>query len=113
VTDIIAEITAASQEQSQGIEQVNRAVAQMDNVTQSTAAQTEQVSGTAQSLTSQADQLQTLVGRFKLDVDPAPTTLPAPALAEPKTEATPTVVATRPARPQTNVWESTSAFEEF
>jgi len=117
VTDIIAEITAASQEQSQGIEQVNRAVAQMDHVTQSTAAQTEQVSGTAQSLTSQADQLQTLVGRFKLDVDPAPPSLPAPVVAEPKAEpkkeTAPRLVGPRRASAETNVWESTGTFEEF
>jgi methyl-accepting chemotaxis protein len=67
VTDIIAEISAASQEQSQGIDQVNRAVTQMDHVTQLTAAQTEQVSAMAQSLASQAGQLQGLVGRFKLE----------------------------------------------
>jgi methyl-accepting chemotaxis protein len=62
VTDIIAEITAASQEQSQGIDQVNKAVTQMDQVVQSAAAQTEELTSTAQ-----AEQLQALVGRFKLD----------------------------------------------
>jgi methyl-accepting chemotaxis protein len=66
VTDIIAEITAASQEQSLGIDQVNKAVGQMDQVTQATAAQTEELSSTAQSLSAQAQQLQALVGRFKL-----------------------------------------------
>ena len=92
VTDIIAEISAASQEQSQGIEQVNRAVAQMDNVTQATAAQTEQVSATAQSLTAQADRLQDLVGRFKLDlasaapdgVAPSPAPADAPVAPPPR-----------------------------
>src|SRR2546426_3505590 len=44
VTDIIAEIAAASQEQSQGIEQVNKAVVQMDRLVQSSAAQTEESS---------------------------------------------------------------------
>ena len=66
VTDIIAEIAAASQEQSSGIDQVNRAVTQMDHVVQSNAAQTEDLSSTAQSLTIQADQLKALVARFKL-----------------------------------------------
>jgi ABC-type transporter Mla subunit MlaD len=65
VTDIIAEISAASQEQSQGIDQVNRAVAQMDHVTQSTAAQTEQVSATAQSTTQ--DQSQVAAGTVPWD----------------------------------------------
>jgi methyl-accepting chemotaxis protein len=66
VTDIIGEIAAASQEQSTGIDQVNRAVTQMDQIVQSNAAQTEELSSTAQSLTSQARQLQSLVANFKL-----------------------------------------------
>jgi len=69
VTDIIAEIAAASQEQSTGIDQVNRAVTQMDQVTQGNAAQTEELSSTAQSLAAQAEQLQALVGGFKVGSD--------------------------------------------
>jgi ABC-type transporter Mla subunit MlaD len=68
VTDIIAEIASASQEQSQGIDQVNRAVSQMDHVVQSNAAQTEELSSTARVLASQADDLHGLVKRFKLGV---------------------------------------------
>ncbi|MBI4522673.1 MAG: HAMP domain-containing protein [Deltaproteobacteria bacterium] len=66
VTDIVGEIAAASQEQSSGIDQINTAVTQMDQVTQSNAAQTEELSSTAQSLASQAHQIQALVARFKL-----------------------------------------------
>jgi methyl-accepting chemotaxis protein len=66
VTDIIAEIAAASQEQSQGIDQVNGAVGQMDQVVHANAAQTEELSATARSLAGQAAELQKLVGRFKL-----------------------------------------------
>ena len=66
VTDIIGEIAAASQEQSAGIDQVNRTVTQMDHVVQSNAAQTVEMSATAESLSAQAEQLQTLVARFKL-----------------------------------------------
>ena len=66
VTDIIAEIAAASQEQSTGIDQVNKAVTQMDQVTQANAAQTEELSATAHSLATQAEELQAVVGRFKL-----------------------------------------------
>ncbi|MBI1893653.1 MAG: hypothetical protein HYS14_06045 [Candidatus Rokubacteria bacterium] len=64
-----AEISAASQEQSQGIMQVNKAVAQMEQVTQANSAQTEELSSTAQSLAAQAQQLQSLVGRFKMQED--------------------------------------------
>ncbi len=67
VTDIVSEIAAASREQSSGIDQVNKAVTQMDQVTQSNASQTEELNATAEGLASQAEQLQTLVSRFRLD----------------------------------------------
>jgi methyl-accepting chemotaxis protein len=66
VTDIVAEIAAASKEQLTGIEQVNKAVAQMDRVTQSNASQTEEMSGTAASLLEHAEQLRELVAGFRL-----------------------------------------------
>ncbi len=67
VTDIVSEIAAASKEQLTGIEQVNKAVSQMDRVTQANASQTEEMSGTATALLSHAVQLKDLVGRFQLD----------------------------------------------
>jgi methyl-accepting chemotaxis protein len=66
VTDIVAEIAAASREQAGGIEQVNRAVTQMDQVTQANASQTEEMSGTAESLAGEAGKLQTLIAQFNL-----------------------------------------------
>jgi len=66
VTDIVGEIAAASGEQSTGIEQVNTAMTQMDQVTQANSAQTEELSATAQSLSEQAAQLMELVGTFRL-----------------------------------------------
>jgi methyl-accepting chemotaxis protein len=79
VTDIIAEVAAASQEQSTGIDQVNRAVTQMDQVVQQNAAQTEELSSTALTLSSQAGELQSLVGRFHLQESPAEPEFDAPA----------------------------------
>ena len=67
VTDIVGEIAAASREQASGIEQVNKAVTQMDQVVQANSAQTEEMSATAQTLTGQAEQLRLLVSRFKLN----------------------------------------------
>lgn len=67
VTDIVGEIAAATREQSTGIDQVNRAVTQMDAVTQSNAGQTEELAGTAESLSAQAAQLQQLVAQFRLE----------------------------------------------
>jgi len=69
VTDIMGEITAASQEQSTGIEQVNQAITQMDEVTQQNAALVEQAAAAAESLEEQAQVLARTVGVFKLDAN--------------------------------------------
>lgn len=66
VTDIVAEIAAASQEQATGIEQVSKAMSQMDQVTQTNSAQTEELSSTAEELSSTAEQLQALTAQFQL-----------------------------------------------
>jgi len=67
VTDIMSEIAAASTEQSTGIEQVNTAVAQMDQVTQQNAALVEQATAAAQSMADQAASLKAAVAMFRLD----------------------------------------------
>ncbi|MDD5241887.1 MAG: methyl-accepting chemotaxis protein [Sulfuricella sp.] len=67
VTDIMAEISAASSEQSAGIEQVNQAITQMDEVTQQNAALVEEAAAAAESLEEQAQNLSGSVGVFKLD----------------------------------------------
>jgi methyl-accepting chemotaxis protein len=67
VSDIVAEISAASQEQSSGIEEVNRAIVQMDEVTQQNAALVEQAAAAAQSMQDQAANLAQVVSVFKLD----------------------------------------------
>ncbi len=66
VTDIIAEISAASQEQSAGIEQVNQAITQMDQVTQQNAALVEQAAAAADSLQEQAGSLTETVSVFRV-----------------------------------------------
>jgi methyl-accepting chemotaxis protein len=85
VTDIVAEIAAASREQTVGIEQINKAVAQMDQVTQSNASQTEEMSGTAVALSGQAEQLQTVVAQFNLNRDVKQAPKKATSYATPKT----------------------------
>jgi methyl-accepting chemotaxis protein len=71
VTDTVAEIAAASREQTTGVEQVNIAVTQVDQVTQLNAAQTEELSATASGLSDKALELQRQVGRFQLGTSPA------------------------------------------
>ncbi|WP_230851075.1 methyl-accepting chemotaxis protein, partial [Ralstonia solanacearum] len=61
VTDIMSEISAASDEQSSGIEQVNQAVNQMDEVTQQNAALVEEAAAAALSLEEQAQLLRDAV----------------------------------------------------
>ncbi|QOL47730.1 methyl-accepting chemotaxis protein [Massilia litorea] len=88
VTDIMAEITHASQEQTGGIEQVNQAIGQMDQVTQQNAALVEEAAAAAGSMQDQAAQLAQVVGVFKLN---------GPALAAPAAAASPARALPRPA----------------
>ena len=66
VTDIMAEIAAASNEQSAGIEQVNQAIVQMDEVTQQNAALVEEAAAAAESMQDQAEDLMHAVSTFKV-----------------------------------------------
>ena len=81
VTDIVAEIAAASREQSSGIEQVNKAVVQMDETTQQNAALVEEAAAASQAIVEQAQQLNSFIAKYKVadlahgatrDVKPAP-----------------------------------------
>jgi methyl-accepting chemotaxis protein len=67
VTQIVGEIAVASREQSEGIDQVNQAVAQMDTVTQQNAALVEEAAAATQSLQDQASELQQTVSVFKIN----------------------------------------------
>ena len=77
VTDIMSEITAASVEQSQGIEQVNKAISHMDSVTQQNAALVEEAAAAAESMEKQAEDLAGMVAVFRLPGDKL-LELPAP-----------------------------------
>ena len=105
VTDIMAEISAASREQSNGIDQVNTAVSQMDKITQQNAALVEEAAAAAKSMEEQTDELSNIVAAFKVGTGGgaatpahapahAPAVRPAPATARPARAAPPT-----PARP--------------
>ena len=79
VTDIMGEITSASSEQSIGIDQVNTAITQMDQVTQQNAALVEQAAAAAESMQDQAANLARLADSFKLGNEHL-----APAMAAPR-----------------------------
>ena len=86
VSDIIGEIAAASQEQSSGIDQVNKAVSQMDEVTQQNAALVEEAAAAAGALQSQAQSLAEAVNVFRVNADAA--TIDVHAEARPDTPMT-------------------------
>jgi aerotaxis receptor len=98
VTDLMGEIAAASQEQSSGIEQVNQAVAQMDQVTQQNAALVEEAAAAAESLQEQARQLLEAVGAFRLERSgAAPGSVKQPAMPPRAASVTPLAAKRKPA----------------
>jgi methyl-accepting chemotaxis protein len=66
-TDLVQEVAAASRQQTAGVGQINKAVAQVDQVTQHNAAAAEELSGTAEGLAKQAEALQSLMAFFRID----------------------------------------------
>ncbi|MDR3481158.1 MAG: methyl-accepting chemotaxis protein [Burkholderiaceae bacterium] len=130
VTDIMSEITIASNEQESGIGQINIAITEMDNVTQQNAALVEEAAAAAGSLQEQAASLSEIVAVFKLDAahivraakaQPAPrasvVAKPATRLAAAKpapTHSTGRALAKPPARPvPTAAGGSNDDWEEF
>ncbi|MFA6014643.1 MAG: methyl-accepting chemotaxis protein [Gallionellaceae bacterium] len=78
-SDLVQEITAASEEQSAGVSQVNTAMNQLNQVTQQNASSSEELAATAEEMSSQATQLQNLMSFFK--VDGMVTSMPAAAVS--------------------------------
>jgi methyl-accepting chemotaxis protein len=142
VTDVVSEISAASQEQTEGIDQINIAIAQMDQVTQQNTALVEEAASAAESLQQQANVLVEAVSIFKLagDTDmhhranlhhtmpepmPAkenkPVVRPAPALKKATTDSAGGGTGKRPALPakpkqplkEAGTKENTDDWEEF
>jgi methyl-accepting chemotaxis protein len=83
VSDLMAEIAAASQEQSMGIEQVNTAVTQMEQVVQQNASLAEEATAATESMKGQAATLLQTVSRFKLDGEHSEAAVPQPAAPAP------------------------------
>ena len=127
VTDIMAEISAASQEQSAGIEQVNQTVVQMDEATQQNAALVEEASAAARAMEEQAQQLNASVAVFRLQggVSAAPSAPPVATITASRTSAAQSVDAPahkapsrvapprKPAPALTSLADSDSDWQEF
>jgi methyl-accepting chemotaxis protein len=99
VTDIMGEITMATQEQSSGIDQINMAVSQMDTVTQQNAALVEEAAAAAASLEDQAAKLAHVVSVFRLDETVARRAPAAAPAKRPAARPTIAAAAPRPAAP--------------
>ncbi|MDC8758548.1 methyl-accepting chemotaxis protein [Janthinobacterium fluminis] len=103
VADIMSDITAATQEQSSGIEEINRAITHMDEMTQQNSALVEESAAAAESLKDMAVSLTQAVGGFKLAErghTPAPAARSAPlAVAAPRPAPAPAAPAARKSAP--------------
>lgn len=67
-SDLVQEITAASQEQSTGVSQINIAMSQLNQITQQNASASEELAATAEEMTSQSEQLMELINFFQIDL---------------------------------------------
>jgi methyl-accepting chemotaxis protein len=128
VTDIMAEISTAGDEQSAGIEQINQAVSEMDTVTQQNAALVEEAAAAAEAMQTQAANLERVVSVFRLDggqlvAPPAPASATRPAasrltVVKPSKPAAarPAPAVSAPAKPQkrlTTASTNDGDWEEF
>jgi methyl-accepting chemotaxis protein len=67
-SDLVQEISAASEEQSSGVAQINTAMTQLNQITQQNASSSEELAATAEEMSGQAEQLQQAMSFFTLDV---------------------------------------------
>ncbi|ALK30879.1 methyl-accepting chemotaxis protein [Burkholderia plantarii] len=111
VADLMGEITAASVEQRTGIEQVNIAVTQMDEVTQQNAALVEEASAAAQSMASQSNALRETVSIFRLDFQSQPSV--APARPSPAVPTAPAKARPMPVRASAPALQPSAASSEW
>jgi len=97
VNDIMAEISAASKEQSAGIEQVNQTITQMDETTQQNAALVEEATAAARAMEEQAQHLGTAVAIFRTETGTAFAAAPAARAPARRASAAPQAAAREPA----------------
>lgn len=115
VNDIMSEIAAASLEQASGIDEINKAINQMDEMTQQNAALVEQAAAASESLMSQAEQLNDHVSMFKIDESQHHSTRAAPTRKLPPTKSARSATKALPSKlksaikqnkPDDDEWES-------
>jgi len=108
VSDIVAEIAAASREQSLGIDQVGRAIAQMDELTQQNAALVEQATAASQNMANEAGSLNSMLDHYDMtgvanvSISAAPAVVPAREEKQPAAAAPPRAERRKANRPWAN-----------
>jgi methyl-accepting chemotaxis protein len=114
VSNFISEIAAASKEQSTGLTEINKAVGQMDKVTQTNAANSEETASAAQQLASQADSLIAVISQFRISGDSAPSSYaPAPPKRQVAYSGPPARAVARPHAPASQQnWQRTRSPQE-
>jgi methyl-accepting chemotaxis protein len=98
LNDLISDIAASAREQATGLDQVNTAVNQMDQMTQQNAAMVEQTTAASHSLASEADALSRLVGQFRIAQQMQPPVTHAASAAHSRPVARPTAGKAMPER---------------
>jgi methyl-accepting chemotaxis protein len=113
VAALMGEIASASREQSDGINQVNRAVLHMDDANQQNASMVQQAAATTESLKDQANALVSAIGRFKIDIRAS--AAPAMAIEKAKSSADTTLQHPQslPRRPQPSKAQDEQEWTEF
>jgi methyl-accepting chemotaxis protein len=99
-SDLVQEITAASEEQSSGVGQINAAVTQLSQTTQQNASSSEELAATSEEMSSQAEQLQHTMAFFKLGDTGSPRALAARTLHTARRPAGGHMPQRAPARPR-------------
>jgi methyl-accepting chemotaxis protein len=94
-SDLVQEIAAASEEQSSGVGQINTAMNQLNQITQQNASSSEELAATAEEMSGQAENLQQLVGFFKVENATGTTALQHASKAH-------VIAAAKPAKEKTN-----------
>jgi len=98
--ELVQEISAASEEQSSGVGQINSAMQQLDKVTQQNAASSEELAATAEEMQSQSTSLQQVIGFFRLKEDDEDHAVQAKTTADSQPRpATPASARHKPAEP--------------
>jgi methyl-accepting chemotaxis protein len=118
--DLVHEVAAASSEQAIGVEQMNKSMTRVDELTQRNAAAAEELASTSEELAAQAETLQQLIGFFKVNgadrsaaAQPAPSRFGATLAVKKDAKNTPAAASARRIRPRDGAPRTDGDFTRF